>query len=87
MIAYGREEPIGDGSGSVRSCIGVDVVVIELTDIAVDGGGLPVRIIVVANSHDKIGIPAFDQVRYEKLIGCARTVIAHQANDDAACAC
>ena len=77
VVTQGREEAIFSGAGAIRALVGVDISLIVLANVSVDGAGFSVRVIVVANGDDKVNVPTVNQLGY---IGFWLTGIAKITN-------
>jgi hypothetical protein len=60
VVTQGREEAVFCSPWSIIALIGVDVCLIILTDILIDGLLFASGIIVVAGGDDKVDVPAID---------------------------
>ena len=81
VIPHGRKEAIGNCPGTVCSCVRENIIVEKLSDILVDGAGFTVGIVVVADGHNEIGVPALHQIGHGQLIGSPGTIITDHSND------
>lgn len=62
VIAEAGKEAIGHRARAVASFISADELVVELADVAVDGGRRADGIVVIAEGEDEMWLPAFDEL-------------------------
>ena len=57
VVAQGREEAIFSGTGAIGAFVGMDICLVLLTDVGVDGAGFAVWVVVIADGDDKVNVP------------------------------
>jgi hypothetical protein len=67
MVAQAGKESVRQSTGTILAYVRMDIFCKELPDVYVDCGTGCVRIVVVAEGDNKIGLPPLDNVRHRKL--------------------
>src|SRR5262245_60574 len=62
VIAEAGEKSIGPRPASVTPLIGMDKIVVELSDVPIDCRGAAGGVVVVAHRDDKLRVPSFDVI-------------------------
>src|SRR5262249_15434742 len=74
--SQGGPEFVGRCPCAVATLVGVDIVVVELADIGVDGGVIAIGIVIVTDRGYEVGVPAVHQVGDGCLESAAVAVVA-----------
>ena len=82
MISNNRKEAVGRRPRAVNPAVRINVIMIELAYVGIDGRGQAARIIIISDGHDEIGIPTLHKISDREFVGAPRSIIADHSNHD-----